>query len=194
MWGQFNSIVLAIQRLLAYPSVPVVSTARAVPTGCHCYHSIVPGCVSISAGLDPWGPGAVETATRKVIPPGSVGLAQGPSTNETPGHEKLAFRWSWSSYGPPYPSGRWSSKRRFSFLARVKRCVYSASVVGEASDNRFYFACLVCVTSPHPCPPCGGGVSSALHRALIRESKPWPPLGGGFRAFNPASRCFSGLF
>ena len=30
----------------------------------------------MSARLDLWGSGAVEIATRKVIPPGSVGLAQ----------------------------------------------------------------------------------------------------------------------
>ena len=62
----------------------------------------------MSTRRDPWGSGAVEIATPKGIPPGSVGTRL--PTNKTPGHEKTAFRRTWSSYGPPYPFGRWSSE------------------------------------------------------------------------------------
>ena len=52
-------------------------------------------------------------ATRKVIPPGGVRLAQPhPLTIPPPGHEKTASRRTRSSYGPPhlpcYPFGHWS--------------------------------------------------------------------------------------
>ena len=38
---QFDSIVVTIQCQLAFPSVPVVATARASPTGSHCYYSSI---------------------------------------------------------------------------------------------------------------------------------------------------------
>ena len=41
---QFNSNTFAIQRKVAYPSVPVVATARAVPTGGHRYHPSSSSC------------------------------------------------------------------------------------------------------------------------------------------------------
>ena len=41
---QLNSIAFAIQRQLAYPSVPVVATARAASTGRHRYYSSSASC------------------------------------------------------------------------------------------------------------------------------------------------------
>ena len=53
---------------MSLPVVPVTTPAAQA--------AVVYGCVSVSTRLDPWRSGAVEIATRKVIPPGSVGLAQ----------------------------------------------------------------------------------------------------------------------
>ena len=109
---QFNSIIFAIQRYrwgilqfpwqrqseLSLPAVPVTIPATQAA-------AVVYGCVStgMSIRLDPWGPGAVAIATLKVIFAGSVVL------RKPPGQEKTALRRTWSSYGPPYPLGHWSS-------------------------------------------------------------------------------------
>ena len=98
-----------------YPSVPVVNRARPVPTGSHitapaAQAAVVYGCVSVSTQLDPWASGAVEIATRNVIAPGSVGLAQAHLLTKPPGMRKRnSLRRGPGMVGPPYPFGRWSS-------------------------------------------------------------------------------------
>ena len=57
----------------------------------------------------------MEIAIPNGVIPGSAGLAQAhPQTAH--GHEKTAFRRTWSSYGPPYPFRRWSSSRLSKFV------------------------------------------------------------------------------
>ena len=86
---QLNSAMFAIQRCLTYLSLSVVTVTTArrelsfravlsavTVTISATQAAVVYGCVNISTPPDPWGSGAVEIATRKVIPTGSVGLAQ----------------------------------------------------------------------------------------------------------------------
>ena len=95
-----NSIVLAIQRQLSYPSVLVVIISAGCPwRSRHHYFpaaqaTAVFGCARISTRLDPCGLGAVEIATRKAIPPCSVGLAQAPRQTNTPAmrEQQTTFR------------------------------------------------------------------------------------------------------
>ena len=66
-----------IARELSLPAVPVTTPAAQA--------AVVYGCVSMSTRPDSLGSGAVRTATRNGIIPGSVGLAQNyPLTTKTP--------------------------------------------------------------------------------------------------------------
>ena len=80
-------------------------------------------------------------ANRKVIPPGSVGPAQTQPTDKIPGHEKIASRWTFSSFGPPYdthPGGR-------SIAIRVLVCAtYS---IDHCLLTRFCCGCSPCPDS-----------------------------------------------
>ena len=88
---------------LAYLSVPVATTARAVlslpavtvttntPAA---QAAVVYGCVSMPTRLDPWGSGAVEIAAGTlmiVIPPASVGFAQAHPLIKPPAMRKQPF-------------------------------------------------------------------------------------------------------
>ena len=76
---------------------PVATAARAAATG----------FVSMSTRPDPEGSDTVEIATRR-CPRRSVGLARAHPLTKTQAMEPS--RQTWSSYGPPYPLGRWSSR------------------------------------------------------------------------------------
>ena len=91
---QFKSFVFANPALGGVSfnilQVPLEATARAVlslpavPVTDPAAHAAgVYGYVRMSTRLDPWGSGAVEIATRKFIPPTSVGFARAHQTNKT---------------------------------------------------------------------------------------------------------------
>ena len=71
------------QRGLSLPSLSTTATAAGGA-------AVVYGYLSVSTRLDPLGPGAVEIATPKIIPPGSVRLAQIHRKHPPPGHGKTA--------------------------------------------------------------------------------------------------------
>ena len=68
---RFTSILFALQCQPAYAPVPVPPVATPASQA-----AVVYGRVSVLTQLDPWGSGAVEIATGKVILPGSMGHAQ----------------------------------------------------------------------------------------------------------------------
>ena len=102
---------------------PVATAASAAATG----------SVSMSTRPDPEGSGTVEIATRRCprirhggdshpeMPssPGSVRLARAHPLTKTQAMEPS--RQSWSSYGLPYPLGRWSSGCMLSVAFLIRR-------------------------------------------------------------------------
>ena len=64
----------------------------------------------MSTRLDPERSGTVEIRSHPEMPssPGSVGLARAYPLIKIQAMEPS--RQTWSSYGPPYPLGRWSSE------------------------------------------------------------------------------------
>ena len=92
---------------------PVATTARGAATG----------PVSMSTRPDPEGSDTVEIANPEMSSsPGTVGLALAHPLTKTQAMEPS--RQTWSSYGPPYPLGRWSSDKPGIYLpVRCVRCV-----------------------------------------------------------------------
>ena len=69
------------QRELSLPAATVTTPSAQA--------AIVYGLVSMSARLGPWGSDTVEITTRKIIPPGSTGLAQAHPLTKPPAMRKL---------------------------------------------------------------------------------------------------------
>ena len=94
----------------------------------------------MSTRLDPWGSGAVEIATRKVIPPGSMGLVQARPLATPPAIRKQPFirlgpvtvHPSYSGVGPLCVYQHYNA---FMYLPRVKSILFDATCVFLADDT-----------------------------------------------------------
>ena len=96
---QFHSIAFAIQRCVPgvsfssggsdsagcpYPRSPLLLQQRKLPF-------VVYGFVSISNRLEPWGSGTIKGATRNVVIPGSLGLAQAHALTKPPAVREISL-------------------------------------------------------------------------------------------------------